>query len=102
MNRKTSEDKKILDESTGYELLERPRARRQLNRLRTTHHPLIKAIVEAIRNLATTPRPPRAEKLVGHADWRIRVGDYRVLYLIDDGNRRITITKVAHRRDVYR
>jgi mRNA interferase RelE/StbE len=102
MNLEASGDKKILNEDTQYELLELPRARRQLNGLRTTHHPLVKTIVEAIRNLATTPRPPRAEKLVGHADWRIRVGDYRVLYLIDDQNRTITITKVAHRRDVYR
>ncbi len=102
MNRKTSEGKKILDDSTKYELLELPLARRQLNRLRATHHSLVKAIVEAIKNLAAAPRPPRAEKLVGREEWRIRVGDYRVLYLIDDRNRSITITKVAHRRDVYR
>ncbi len=90
MNRKTS------DERTSYELLQRPSARRQLNRLR------IEPIVEAIRNLADEPRPPRAEKLVGRAEWRIRVGDYRILYLIDDRNKTITITAVAHRRDVYR
>jgi mRNA interferase RelE/StbE len=100
MNRKASEDNKTFDER--YKLLELPRARRQLNRLRTTHNSLIKAIVEAIENLAETPRPPRAEKLAGRSEWRIRVGDYRVLYLIDDPNRTITITKVAHRREVYK
>ena len=102
MDRKTPEDQKTLDERSSYELLQLSRVRRQLNRLRTTHHSVIKGIVEAIANLAHTPRPPRAEKLVGLAEWRIRVGDYRVRYLIDDRNKKITITAVAHRRDVYR
>jgi len=103
MNLKTPEDHETLDESAGYELLQLPRVRRQqLNRLHGTHHSIIKAIVKAIENLANAPRPPRAEKLVGLAEWRIRVGDYRVRYLIDDRNKKITITAVAHRRDIYR
>jgi mRNA interferase RelE/StbE len=102
MNRKTPEDHKTLDERASYELLQLPRVRRQLNRLLATHHSVIKGIVEAIESLADTPRPPRVEKLVGLAEWRIRVGDYRVRYLIDDRNKKITITAVAHRRDVYR
>lgn len=42
------------------------------------------------------------EKLVGRPNsWRIRVGDYRILYEIDDTNQRVIIHRIAHRRDVY-
>ena len=86
----------------NYELLQLPRAMRQLRNLRKSHHPLIRTIIETITALAENPRPSRAEKLVNRSEWRVRVGDYRVLYQIDDQNRTITITSVAHRREVYR
>ena len=57
---------------------------------------------EAIRGLADNPRPPGARKLSGREGWRLRVGDYRVIYEIDDENRRITVLHIGHRRDVYR
>ena len=42
-------------------------------------------------------------KLVGFQhEWRLRVGDYRILYVIDDSEKRVTIARVAHRREVYR
>jgi len=48
------------------------------------------------------PRPSGCKKLKGYNDqWRIRVGDWRVIYTIDDAARHITITRVAHRREVY-
>ncbi len=57
----------------------------------------------AIAALADDPRPSGCKKLKAEsALWRIRVGDYRVVYTIDDAARVITITKVGHRRDVYR
>jgi mRNA interferase RelE/StbE len=55
----------------------------------------------ALRALEGNPRPPGCVKLTGADEWRIRVGDYRVRYTIDDPARRILITRIAHRREVY-
>ena len=53
--------------------------------------------------LAGDPRPAGCKKLRGHKDlWRIRAGDYRVVYIIDDANALVSITRVAHRREIYR
>ena len=52
--------------------------------------------------LAENPRPPGCKKLRGYKDnWRIRVGDWRVVYVIDVAAKRVSITRVAHRREVY-
>lgn len=59
-------------------------------------------IRDAIRNFGQEPRPHGSTKLIGREGWRIRVGDYRVIYEIDDQRRMITILHVGHRRDVYR
>lgn len=60
-------------------------------------------IVSRIRALASNPRPQGSEKLAGYADrYRVRLGNYRVVYLIDDVSRTVTIFKVGHRKDVYR
>jgi mRNA interferase RelE/StbE len=60
-------------------------------------------IVGRIRELGDAPRPIGSEKLAGRDDcYRIRVGDYRVVYSIDDARREIVILKVGHRREVYR
>jgi mRNA interferase RelE/StbE len=55
-----------------------------------------------IRGLATAPRPPGSEKLSGEEKYRIRQGDYRILYLIEDASSTVTIVKIGHRREVYR
>jgi mRNA interferase RelE/StbE len=56
-----------------------------------------------MRELATDPRPIGAESLRGHPPWlRVRVGDYRIVYAVDDQARVVTIAVVGHRRDVYR
>ncbi len=52
--------------------------------------------------LEQTPRPLRCRKLQATDQWRIRVGDYRILYRVDDPAREVTVMRVAHRRDVYR
>jgi len=57
---------------------------------------------DAIRALAQDPRPQRSLKLTGREGWRVRVGDYRVVYEIDDQQRTVTILHVGHRREVYR
>jgi len=60
-------------------------------------------IVHRMQALAATPRPQGSEKLAGYADrYRVRQGSYRIIYLIDDGRREVTIFKVGHRKNVYR
>jgi mRNA interferase RelE/StbE len=60
-------------------------------------------IVERIQALAQEPRPHGGEKLAGHADrFRIRQGNYRIVYLVDDHHREVTIFKIGDRKDVYR
>ncbi len=55
-----------------------------------------------ILSLAGSPRSPGCKKLKGYKNhWRVRVGDWRVLYIIDDAAKLVTITRVAHRREVY-
>ncbi|MBO1346276.1 MAG: type II toxin-antitoxin system RelE/ParE family toxin [Hormoscilla sp. GUM202] len=57
---------------------------------------------DAIFALAEDPRPPGCLKLTNREGWRIRVGDYRVIYEIDDTENIVTILDVDRRRDVYR
>ena len=53
--------------------------------------------------LADNPRPAGCKKLKGHKDiWRIRVGDWRVIYIVDDSAEQVRIVRVAHRSDAYR
>ena len=59
-------------------------------------------IATKIEGLAGNPRPPGSEKLSGEEKYRLRQGDYRILYSIQDAAATITIVKVGHRRDVYR
>lgn len=61
-----------------------------------------KRIVARIRALANDPRPPGAEKLSGHERYRLRQGDYRVLYEIHDRVLVAVVVKIGHRRDGYR
>ncbi len=62
-----------------------------------------KRVDVALKKLIETPRPPGAKKLVGRQlDWRIRVGNYRILYEVDDEASIITVWRIAHRREVYR
>ena len=59
-------------------------------------------IVARIQALADDPRPVGAEKLSGQERYRVRQGDYRILYEIEDQVLRIMVVKIGHRRDVYR
>ena len=56
----------------------------------------------AMKALGETPRPSGCKKLTGREGWRIRVGDYRVVYEIDDDRKVVTVLHAGHRRDVYR
>ena len=80
-------------------LLERA-AEKDLARLSSQVH---ERVIVAIRNLGNEPRPPGCRKLAGSKnDWRIRVGDYRVVYEIADEVRVVRINRVRHRGEVYR
>jgi mRNA interferase RelE/StbE len=56
----------------------------------------------AIDGLAHDPRPPGAAKLAGRNDSRTRVGEYRIVYAVDDDEHLVLIARIAHRREVYR
>jgi len=75
-------------------------ARRELEQLETA---AARRIISRAEALASIPRPPGCVKLQGADDlWRIRVGDYRVIYSIDDRARIVDISAVRHRNDAYR
>jgi len=74
-------------------------AQKELNAL---DYVVFARIDRKILALADNPRPSGCRKLRGYKDqWRIRVGDWRVVYFIDDGAKLVTISRVAHRREVY-
>lgn len=60
------------------------------------------SVRDAIRNLAQNCRPSGCLKLSARGGWRIRVGDYRVIYEIDDRQKIVTVLHIGHRRDIYR
>jgi mRNA interferase RelE/StbE len=75
-------------------------AEKDLSRLSAETH---ERVIVAIKKLGDNPRPAGCRKLTGSAnDWRIRVGDYRVIYEIADVIRVVRINRVRHRREVYR
>ena len=83
-----------------YEVYLERAAENDLKRLRTT---TFYRIIPQIRTLAENPRPSGCRKLTGSKnDWRIRIGDYRVLYEIDEKAKAVRIMRVRHRREVYR
>lgn len=59
-------------------------------------------IYAQIWRLADNPRPSGVKKLVGRSDWRIRAGEYRVMYEINDRIVTVIVVKVSHRKDAYR
>jgi mRNA interferase RelE/StbE len=73
-------------------------ARKELRKL---DGPVRKRIVEAVANLADNPRPDGCKKLTARDGYRIRVGDYRVVYTVDDGQITVVVVKVGARGDVY-
>lgn len=78
----------------------RPSARRELADVPKGQRQRIAAKIDA---LADDPRPAGCVKLAGGADlWRIRIGNYRVVYTIDGQRLIVQVVRVAHRREVYR
>jgi mRNA interferase RelE/StbE len=76
------------------------KARQALARL---DGPARKAVAQAVDALAASPRPPGAAALQGHRPYlRVRAGDYRVIYAVDDSDRTVRVVVIGHRREVYR
>ena len=82
-----------------YSLEIKQSARKELDALDDA---LFTRIDRKILALGDNPRPAGCKKLKGYKDqWRVRVGGWRVVYIIDDAARVVSITRVAHRREVY-
>jgi mRNA interferase RelE/StbE len=77
----------------------KPSARKELEAL---PNQILARVIAKIEALADNPRPAGCKKLKGFKDqWRIRVGDWRVVYIINDTARLVSVTRIAHRREVY-
>ena len=63
---------------------------------------MLKRVMARLTELEVNPRPPDVKKLKGRSAWRIRVGDYRVIYEIHDRELKILVITVGHRREIYR
>lgn len=83
----------------AYSVLLKRSAEKELNALDQT---LRQRIVQNLLRLENDPRPRGAKKLTDREAYRLRIGDYRALYTVDDGNRMVRIIAVGHRSDVYR
>ena len=74
-------------------------AEKELHRLPSR---VVARIVPRLEHLEESPRPPGCKKLQGgDNEWRIRAGDYRIVYEIDDQAKTVEVTRIAHRRGVY-
>jgi mRNA interferase RelE/StbE len=83
-----------------YRVLYDPKALQELAKLDKT---VARRILRTVNSLSGNPRPVGCRSLVGYKDlWRIRVGDYRVIYTIKDAELVVLALRVAHRSDVYR
>ena len=86
--------------AVSYQLRLSSEAARFLEKLRDKQ--LFQRLAETMEALRCNPRPAGCKKLAGRPDYRVRVGDYRIIYRIEDGILMISVIKIAHRRDVYR
>lgn len=82
-----------------YEVRLTKKADKQLARLADEGY---RRVSKALLDLENDPRPANAIKLQVREDYRLHVGDYRAIYRIDDARTTILVTRVGHRRDVYR
>ena len=86
--------------AAGFEIRYDPRAAKELSKL---DPPIARRVAAEITDLAANPRPQGCRQLTEHAQlWRIRVGDYRVIYSIRETALVVLILRVAHRREAYR
>lgn len=84
----------------SYELFIKPSAAKELEAVGRKSDR--RRIVDKIYALKDDPRPSGCEKLTGQDRYRLRQGQFRILYVVDDDERVVTVVKIGHRRDVYR
>ena len=85
--------------SASYAVELKSSARKELEALPNT---VLPRAISRIELLAHDPRPSGCKKLKGYKDlWRVRIGDWRVVYIINDAARLVSVTRIAHRREVY-
>ncbi len=82
----------------NHQLLIVPSAEKDMDRLPAEIHT---RLARKILSLEVNPRPAGVKKLSGRQEYRLRVGDYRVLYVVDDEIDTVTVVAVGHRREVY-
>jgi mRNA interferase RelE/StbE len=82
-----------------YRVEVRRQAQRALDKLPKSD---FEAVVHSITDLTRMPRPRGIEKVKSTGLWRIRQGDYRIVYAIDDDAHIVTVVRVGHRREIYR
>ena len=83
----------------SYRIELRPAAVRALRKVHPDHR---KRIQGAIALLAQDPRPPGAKSLRGRHGFRVRVGDYRIIYTVQDDVLLVVVVDLGHRREIYR
>ena len=83
-----------------YEVLLERRAERDLKKL---SQETFYRIIPQIKGLSENPKPAGCRKITGSKnDWRIRIGDYRIIYEIDEKERTVKVMRIRHRREVYK
>ena len=84
-----------------YHILITPKAQKELKKIDRSQ---LQRLDAAILKLELTPFPPGVKRIIADdvADYRIRIGDYRILYDVDVNNKTIIILRVGHRKDIYR
>ena len=84
---------------SSYAVELKPSARKELESLPDR---VLARVIRKLASLQHEPRPAGCKKLRGYKDsWRIRIGDWRVVYIVDDTAKLVSVTRVAHRREVY-
>lgn len=85
--------------TASYSVVIKRSAERELRKIPKQDLP---RVVTRIQALGQEPRPPGCEKLSEQERYRVRQGDYRIVYAVDNGARTVEVVKLAHRREVYR
>ena len=81
-----------------YEIIIDRYAQKQLDKIPPPH---FNRIIKAINNLTDNPRPSGCKKLTARPGYRVRIGNYRVIYLIEDNVLKVFVIDIGHRKDIY-
>ena len=83
----------------NYKIYFRQSAAKELGKL---PNPEIQKVIQRIESLAIDPRPIGCEKLTGQEFYRVRQGNYRIIYSIQDDELTVWVVKIGHRKDIYK